>query len=272
MVRQPRLPCMPRARNGGSYSAASLRADDKNLSGSSSGVRDARRGVSEEKEIKLGPKLIAFDLFRLPVKSGLPVPMTVEEKPKDYSKTECDHKRVWIDFSGGTLQCRDCQAYLDAFAHLTSMVRDASYYDHQREVAEEYEVRCAQNTKAAALEMLLSYGVTPEEYSSFWAGKAEREKNVELIKGEFEKMVRLHFPTLYGRCVPATQYAIRKLRRGKEHFDIHCFVCNCYGSSKVAPAGMPIFNFIPRKFERFRSDIIRKVRAELEARTELQRP
>jgi len=233
-------------------------------------VERAARDESEarvsdnEKEVKLGPKLIAFDLSRLPVKSGLPIPMVVEEKPRDYSKQECDHKRVWIDFSGGTLQCRDCNAYLDAFAHLTSMVRDASYYDHRREVAEEYEVRCAQNTKAAALESVLSYGVTPEEYASFWGGKSEREKNVELLKDDFEKMVRLHFPTLYGRCVPETQYAVRRLRHGKERFDLRCFVCTACGYSQTPPAGIPILNFAPRKFERFRSEIIAKVRAELE--------
>ena len=192
------------------------------------------------------------------------------EKPpiiedREYKHGECEHDHTEISFKKATFQCKDCGAYLDAFAWLCHAVQRNERWAYWRDRERQFQLDQIREKKRVAMETLEAAGVTVEEYAKYIENAQTRKEQLDLDVIRYNTMVEKHKATerrdergvvlASGDCPDETCY----LWKRRDHYSKRCFVCDHWSSITTAEVnrlrmlGLPVHCKIPTRYNKARA-------------------
>jgi hypothetical protein len=92
----------------------------------------------------------------------------VGDKPRDWSKRECDHGNFQVDRHNRTVQCGKCTQQLDAMHVLCLIAHSESLRRHMQESFENHVRKESEKTIKAAVIALSKRNVDPEKFAELY--------------------------------------------------------------------------------------------------------
>jgi hypothetical protein len=181
----------------------------------------------------------------------------VVEKQEKYDSKECEHRSTEISLKRCTLVCRDCKAYLDAFAWLAHWVQENNRFSYWHIKNRQLDLEHIREKKRVALETLEAAGVTVEEYAKYIENAPTRKEQLDLDTVKYEAMLNIH-KKFGGPCPEETCYIFKK-RNG--YARRCCFVCGSSHSisdqeeKKLRLKGLSVFHIRSNRYNRAKAKL-----------------